>query len=144
MEPEPQLDSELESFRRQWRTELQSKKPEGASQASQSQSTVPSSSKNPAPRHEAKTSISQRHQIDDDEEYVKAKSFDAPGGSIDPVHNLIHPEVAQKDELVTALDHYEAAVDKEAIGSLGDSLRLYRRAFHVRFSINIFHGDVLY
>lgn len=132
MESKPELDNELESFRRQWRSELQSKKPERARPSAQSQKAAASSSKAPAPRTEgAKPAPSQKFQVDDDEEYVKAKSFDAPGGSTDPVHNLIHPEVAQKDELVSALDHYEAAVDKEAIGSLGDSLRLYRKAFRV-------------
>lgn len=34
---------------------------------------------------------------------------------------------------VSAMDHYEAAVKKEMQGSLGDSLRLYRRALKVCF-----------
>ena len=36
-------------------------------------------------------------------------------------------------EPITALEHYEKAVERESAGSLGDSVSLYRRAFKVRF-----------
>ncbi|KAG8411207.1 hypothetical protein J3459_016551 [Metarhizium acridum] len=32
-------------------------------------------------------------------------------------------------ELVSALDHYEEAMEKEALGNMGDSLKLYRKAY---------------
>lgn len=38
---------------------------------------------------------------------------------------------AASKEPRTALEHYEQAVDSETAGKLGDSLRLYRRAFKV-------------
>ncbi|KAG8410673.1 hypothetical protein J3459_016961 [Metarhizium acridum] len=34
-------------------------------------------------------------------------------------------------ELVSALDHYEEAMEKEALGNMGDSLKLYRKAYRV-------------
>lgn len=37
---------------------------------------------------------------------------------------------------VTALDHYEKAVEREAAGSLGDSLKLYRKAFRMDDSVD--------
>ena len=40
-------------------------------------------------------------------------------------------EKVEAGELVSALDHFEAAVVREAQGNLGDSLNLYRRAFRV-------------
>lgn len=40
-----------------------------------------------------------------------------------------------KQEPVSALEHYEKAVEKEALGSLGDSLRHYRTAFRVGGSL---------
>ena len=38
---------------------------------------------------------------------------------------------ASIDEPISALEHYERAVEKETQGSLGDSLKLYRRAYRV-------------
>jgi len=42
-----------------------------------------------------------------------------------------YSKAAKKGEPVSALNYYEKAVEKEAAGSLGDSLRLYRKAFSV-------------
>ncbi|KAL2270052.1 hypothetical protein VTJ83DRAFT_2236 [Remersonia thermophila] len=41
----------------------------------------------------------------------------------------VRPQSSGKREPVTALEHFERAVEKEAAGNLGDSLRLYRQAF---------------
>jgi F-box protein 9 len=37
----------------------------------------------------------------------------------------------EKKPLVSALDHYEEAMEKEAQGNMRDSLHLYRRAYRV-------------
>lgn len=37
----------------------------------------------------------------------------------------------EKKNLVSALDHFEEAMEKEAIGNMGDSLHLYRQAYRV-------------
>ncbi|KAL1888687.1 hypothetical protein Sste5346_009392 [Sporothrix stenoceras] len=41
-----------------------------------------------------------------------------------------------KQEPVSALEHYERAVEKEALGSLGDSLRHYRTAFRMDSNVD--------
>lgn len=72
--------------------------------------------------------------MDDDDDYIQAVSFDAPPRA-ESSSELVpgQPGKAVEKELVTALDHYEKAVEKEALGSLGDSLKLYRKAFRVSF-----------
>ncbi|KAL5614938.1 hypothetical protein BROUX41_005006 [Berkeleyomyces rouxiae] len=42
----------------------------------------------------------------------------------------------KKPELVSALDHFEAAIKKEAHGNLGDSLSLYRKAFKMDSAVD--------
>jgi F-box protein 9 len=39
---------------------------------------------------------------------------------------------AKDKELLSALDHFEEAMIKEASGNMGDSLKLYRKAYKVR------------
>lgn len=129
MEARPELNSELESFRQQWRSELKSKKPEAENDGRSVSFTVASSSKPSVPK--AKPSSSRPFHVEEDEEHVNAPSFDAPASTSESGRTILHPEVFEKEELISALDHYEAAVEKEAVGSLGDSLKLYRKAFRV-------------
>lgn len=124
---------ELESFREQWRAEVRARNPaaSGTQQrlttsdhAESSRATIARSSR---PTH---LSSGKPKVHDTDEDYVEARTFDA----------LESEEVVQQEgdvnkEPVTALEHYEQAVEKEAQGSLGDSLHLYRRAFRVRNTV---------
>ncbi|ERT02133.1 F-box protein 9 [Sporothrix schenckii 1099-18] len=58
------------------------------------------------------------------------------------VHKLVSPSAHQeqkpkaKKEPESALEHYERAVEKEALGSLGDSLRHYRTAFRMDSNVD--------
>lgn len=126
----PKLDSELESFRQQWRSELKSKKPAPEPRTSQSKKVVPSSSKHAAPPEISSVAGAKKSQVEEDEEYARSLSFDEPPP---PASGEILEEVAppKTKELVSALDHFEEAVEKEGIGNLGDSLTLYRKAFRV-------------
>lgn len=45
-------------------------------------------------------------------------------------------------EPVSAMDHYEAAVKKEIRGSMGDSVRLYRKALKVCFPLTLQYEQV--
>ncbi|KAM0335293.1 hypothetical protein ACHAQA_000338 [Verticillium albo-atrum] len=141
-EPEPQLDSELEFFRRQWKSELQSKKPETTGQQKEHRKAAASSSK-PPPRPEpaSSSSASQKHHKpepeDDDDEYVKVPSFDEPSGSSTPVYESAEADAPGKRAPVSALDHFEEAAEKEAIGNLGDSLKLYRKAFRMDHRVDL-------
>jgi F-box protein 9 len=44
---------------------------------------------------------------------------------------------AVASEPVSALEHYEKAVEREVAGKLGDSLSLYRKAFRVGLSVSV-------
>ncbi|OLN84328.1 F-box protein pof7 [Colletotrichum chlorophyti] len=132
----PQLDSELESFRQQWQTELKSKKPApDFSKAPQLQKSVASSSKASVPKTGSKSAENKKSQVDEDEEYARLLSFDeapAPSG-----RTVDQPDPQPEKELVSALDHFEEAVEKEAIGNLGDSLKLYRKAFRLDSRVDL-------
>lgn len=138
MEAKPELDSELESFRQQWRSELKTKRPEDARKTEEARrlGRKGGSSSSKTPAHDAAKPSANRttHGDDDNDEQAKTHSFEAPGGFTNTPQDHVHPETATKhdSELVSALDHFEAAVNKEAIGNLGDSLKLYRKAFRVR------------
>ncbi|KAJ3949480.1 uncharacterized protein N0V96_000598 [Colletotrichum fioriniae] len=127
----PQLDSELESFRQQWQTELKHKKVVPEARAPQSKREASSSSKQSVPTEIPKSIVAKRSQIEEDEEYAQSLVFDepAPPASGPTLDGQSDPNKAR--ELVSALDHFEEAVEKEAIGSLGDSLKLYRKAFRM-------------
>lgn len=134
------VNPELESFREQWRAEVRARKP--AASGSHQQSSTSSTShaepsrriatSGPPPRPTTQLSSGRPKVLDTgaDEDYVEPLAFDdsAPAQSAQPArHNDWEDE-----EPVTALDHYERAVEKESQGSLGDSLMLYRKAFRVR------------
>lgn len=121
---------DLESFREQWRAEVRARNP--AVPESQQQSTAGShegASGTTAPRPPRPTQLSsgKPRVLDTDEDYVETRTFDAP----ESVQVAKHDDQEIR-EPVTALEHYERAVEKEDQGSLGDSLQLYRRAFRVR------------
>ena len=63
-------------------------------------------------------------------EYLHGRSFD---DGPEPSGNTIDGSVRMppERELVSALDHYEEAMEKEALGNMGDSLKLYRKAYRV-------------
>lgn len=130
MDSNVKLGSELESFREQWLSDLRSRNTHSVTQ----QQAGPSSSI-PPPRPDGpprKTDPRKPARIDDDEDYIQALPFDAPPRA-ESSDGLVQgdPGKAGEKQLISALDHYEEAVEKEALGSLGDSLKLYRKAFRV-------------
>ncbi|KAI0547833.1 hypothetical protein F4679DRAFT_552866 [Xylaria curta] len=157
-QPPEQIQSELESFRRQWQEEVSSrtKKPASAKPAPAPAPVTPSTAASgsrqthrpgpssagagtnrPPRRHEppshtkGPTSVSRIRQIDDeDEDYVPAPVFEGDGSSVPKKggHTL---EEEKAKEPKTALDFYEHAVERESTGKLGDSLQLYRKAFRM-------------
>ncbi|KAF7531755.1 hypothetical protein G7Z17_g13706 [Cylindrodendrum hubeiense] len=127
------LNSELESFRRQWISDLQHQTHDNDhdhDHESQSQSRhdgprrrrpsvpVPAPAAKPVPA------------IDENEDdYIQSQSFDEPAPAPQAVHG-VHGVSTQK-KLVSALDFYEEAMTKETQGNMGDSLKLYRQAYRV-------------
>ncbi|KAL0935320.1 F-box protein pof7 [Colletotrichum truncatum] len=127
----PKLDSELEFFRQQWQSELKSKKPVPQALSPQSKKPSPSSSKAAVPPESSKNIAVKKSQVEEDEEYARSLSFDEPPPPTSSGRTLEQPASPKAKELVSALDHFEEAVEKEAIGKLGDSLKLYRKAFRL-------------
>lgn len=139
----PELKSELEAFRERWLSEVKSKRPAGPSHrktpstsaagASHARSTSASAaptSPPPAKAHLAAEGPSKQAALHGDDDHFQPPAFD----DILEMAATKKGKGAEKEEageLVSALDHFEAAVVREAQGNLGDSLNLYRRAFRV-------------
>jgi F-box protein 9 len=68
---------------------------------------------------------------DGDDEYVQPRVFDDTVVA-QTAASAERVQAGGSSEPVSALDHYEKAVEREAAGKLGDSLSLYRKAFRVR------------
>lgn len=119
---------DLESFRQQWISDLRSRDAP-APQVLQTQSGARTRSPT-SRRHRPSVSISKGPVDDDDDhEYVPTPSFDGPEPSGRTIADSGEPD--EPKPLVSALDHYEEAMEKEAQGNMGDSLHLYRRAYRV-------------
>jgi F-box protein 9 len=141
---------ELESFREQWRAEVQSKRSAPGSSRQQQQqqqqqqsrqqraagpsNTQPRTGPATGPRGKPPQPAQKLPAQELDDEYVQSQSFDEPAISTQtPSLETGRPKATEGAEPVSALEHYEKAVEKEAVGNLGDSLRLYRKAFRVRY-----------
>ena len=127
MEPPRQTEEELERFRQQWRAEVQAR----AQQSGRSgQPAASGSESRPQQGHNRYHSIqrNQRAFLDDVSEPRTYHDLDLA----EKGHKLTdEPGSKLLAEPKTALEHYERAVDKEGQGNLGESLRLYRKAFKV-------------
>jgi F-box protein 9 len=144
------IKSELESFREQWRAEVQSKAPGSKPQPQQTvsgpsisqhkaqhraqpktQPPKPQKASEPTGRQQSVTAKKAAQHDSDDDEYV-AHSFDEPAPATSTaLPSQVEGSEAESDEPVSALEHFEQAVEREAAGNLGDSLRLYRKAYRV-------------
>ncbi|KAK6949176.1 hypothetical protein Daesc_009250 [Daldinia eschscholtzii] len=149
-QPNQQIQSELESFREQWRAEVSARSRNSASSQQQQQqrttstqggssSTITTTVNRPPKRNEfthRKSGSKTIHQLEDEEEYYQAQHFDELDTSKSVTGQKLgrHDGDSTKDkdqEPQTALDFYEKAVEREASGKLGDSLQLYRKAFRM-------------
>ncbi|KAJ6167100.1 hypothetical protein N7470_002547 [Penicillium chermesinum] len=134
-------NAELESFRREWREEVARRsKPRPTPPTTEA---VPSG-RVPPSQHEAS------HREDLEDEGPPPVSFD-PEDLAHQVGELsIQPEAEHEDDGFTrrtvqepksALEHFERAVEKEAAGSLGDSLTHYRKAYRLDASVDKTYRD---
>ena len=131
MDEAERSNPDLESFRAQWRAEVLAR---SSTSGGSRQAETGSTSTAPAPSSRAARKLAPGRNAnikDDDEDHVLAPSFDEPQ-PVDVPTTKDQPEAVHTGEPVSALEHYEKAVEREAVGNLGDSLRLYRRAFRVR------------
>lgn len=126
-------NAELESFRREWREEVARR---SRPRATPPTTDVAPSARPPPSQHDTS------HRKDLEDEGPPPASFDK-GDLAHQVGRLsLHSGTEQEDDGFTkkaveepssALEHFERAVEKEAAGSLGDSLQHYRKAYRVRF-----------
>ncbi|KAK3362656.1 hypothetical protein B0T25DRAFT_490736 [Lasiosphaeria hispida] len=133
-----ETNPELESFREQWRAEVRARRPATGSSQNNSGGDPSTGSTRAAgitegprkpPPPPTKKPVTQGHH---DEDYVQPRAFDAPLHAAQGVSLETEKVLASSaDEPVSALEHYEKAVETEAAGKLGDSLRLYRKAFRM-------------
>ncbi|KAF2459452.1 hypothetical protein BDY21DRAFT_419996 [Lineolata rhizophorae] len=133
-----QTEVELESFRRQWKEEVSARaKSNAAASPSSSHAESPKSTASGSASHAAKRSkaptipSSARSELQGSLEEFQPRSYH----DIEPNetgHRLGDPgssSCAARKEPVSALEHYEKAAERERLGSLGDSVSLYRKAF---------------
>ena len=134
-----QVNDDLENFRKQWREEVLRKR---ALQGQRGGSQLQASSSKGAPANSVKSlrgslaseprlqvfdddSSSRTYNFDDLEEREEARKLGTSGTGV-------HPESRQGIEPVSALEHYEEAVEQEKQGKLGESLKFYRKAYRVK------------
>lgn len=137
-----QSNPELDSFREQWKAEVRARKAAGqasshqqnqqhsaAARPSTSSSAVHATQPRGKPPPPSQKPAAQNY----DDDYVQPRAFDEPAGA-EPATSAQAGDqsvASEQREPVSALEHYEKAVETEAAGKLGDSLVLYRKAFRV-------------
>lgn len=143
--PSSEANPDLESFREQWRAEVRNRRPAPAAPRSTTNAGPSSSAGAVAGPSSAKPAsivggpkklpVAPSKQVaaqDDGDDEVQPRVFDEPASGSGAGTVLKEERADQPEEPVSALDHYEKAVERETAGKLGDSLRLYRKAFRVR------------
>ncbi|KAI1338842.1 hypothetical protein F5Y15DRAFT_385489 [Xylariaceae sp. FL0016] len=162
-QPPAQIQSELENFREQWRAEVSARvrnppvaRHQGGTRASQLESSSRSSRQPPRKSDAASSSLQHKKvsskstalvgQVEDDEDYVPAPSFDEPDASKggQRLDGEGTKDKGKEHEPKTALDYYEHAVERESTGKLGDSLQLYRKAFRMDDRVDRTYRDKHY
>lgn len=132
-------EAELESFRQRWKEEVsvRAKGRGPVASAVPARTTAPSGSKPHATKKSIPDAASHSHarqrsveETDEVTPYVHQDLGDKQHGRrLDETSAQTAAITSASKEPKTALDHYEKAVERETQGSLGDSVRLYRKAF---------------
>ncbi|KAK6503237.1 hypothetical protein TWF481_008266 [Arthrobotrys musiformis] len=144
-----ELADELESFRRQWKEDLQSQRHPLATNTAASQphpDVASTQSVNPTEHSAQRVPHRRRHsqhardtipqnllaQNQHDIDGFRSLDLDVkPSPSLGPGERTL-----DSAPLTTGLDHYEAAVEKEKDGRINESVRLYRKAFKLDPSVH--------
>jgi len=133
MDPPRETEEELESFRKQWKEEVTARSRQGQ-HAGPSRQTAESSKagrrKTTGPM--IKSAAGRRDMLEGADEIEPRAYHDLPDKEAELQLGAAEQGLGRgfsTKEPKTALEHYEKAVEKETQGSLGDSLRLYQKAF---------------
>jgi F-box protein 9 len=127
-----QLNSELESFRQKWLSDLKTRNDHPETPETPAAAAGPSSRR---PHHGPPISSLPHKPApapadDAEDDYVQSTSFDQDEPVLTQAPQEAHHDRKGK-KLVSALDHFEEAMHKEGQGNMGDSLKLYRKAYRV-------------
>lgn len=125
-------NAELNAFRRQWREEVSRRNKSSSSKQNDSSSSQLAGShldKLPPTRHEA---ADRKEEVEEDlrRDYEEIVQRTEQHLTLRTADEDTFQRVPQKEPR-SALEHFEKAVEKEAEGSLGDSLAHYRKAYRV-------------
>ncbi|KAH6637552.1 hypothetical protein C7974DRAFT_331912 [Boeremia exigua] len=140
----PSAEAELESFRQRWRDEVSARTKGKAPAPAVPARTAPSSSKPHAQKGPAPDAAShphaRQHSVEETDEVTPYAHQDLGdkqhGRRLDETSAQTAAIASASKEPKTALDHYEKAVERETQGNLGDSVRLYRKAFKLDDSVH--------
>ncbi|KAI5778507.1 hypothetical protein EDC01DRAFT_622468 [Geopyxis carbonaria] len=124
-------ESELSRFREQWKEEVTARahgQPQGS--VSSSSATQPHQQKAKGPSFSHTRAVTFRTEDDSDDDNLAAVPEDKERFHSPPA--VRRPSVTGVSRAPrSALEHYEQAVQKEGEGNLGESLKLYRKAFRM-------------
>lgn len=135
---EEEANSELETFRKEWQEEVTARSKSSSSNQGNKFARPPGPPKRGSSAVKPKPSTHSGPFIIDDEAHGTLE----PQGyqdleDKDEARKLggegkdNHPSNCASREPSSALEHYEQAVERESQGNLGESLKLYRRAYRV-------------
>lgn len=137
-----QNEAELDRFRREWKEEVSARqklKTRATDRLDRTESQ-PSSSKQNVSKRAGPPFARTQQSVDmhDGCDEVEPQSYHELEEKEDgrKLGDDKHGQSDKQREPRTALEHYEQAVEKEGLGSLGDSVRLYRKAFRLDASVH--------
>lgn len=130
--------NDLENFRKQWREEVLRKRAAPSRGNGSSSQTVTSKATNTQKPEQVENSVPTKSRYQDYDDGYSSRTYDFGDleereelRKLGPSGSGVHPESQCEKEPVSALEHYEEAVENEKQGKLGESLRFYRKAFRV-------------
>jgi F-box protein 9 len=121
-------ESELQRFRQQWKEEV-TKRAQGRPAPSTSTSAAARPTQRPRPPSFSQTRPTRVIAGEDEDEFLPELSSSSKTATSPPPPR--QPSFSISGTPKSALEHYEQAVEKESEGNLGESLRLYRKAFRL-------------
>ena len=140
-------EAELERFREQWRAEVAlNKRSDGAPGTAEhdikSQRLDEQSLRQPA----AGPSTARRKDLIDYSDEVEPRAYHDLPDKEELLKLGVEGQNSDRNpykEPVSALEHYERAVEKETQGQLGESVKHYRKAFKVRAPFSLFDSRIV-
>jgi F-box protein 9 len=137
-------EAELERFREQWRAEVaRNRRPDGPAE---SDSKLQKRQDQGLRQSTAGPSTARRKDLIDYSEEVEPRAYHDLPDKEELLKLGVEGQNSDRNpykEPVSALEHYERAVEKETQGQLGESVTHYRRAFKVRAPFSLLNSRIV-